>query len=311
VRIPGRSFGWLRSGLLAQTEAGNQGTVGIDVLALQVVQQLAALADQAQQTTTGVVILLVLLEVRGQIVDAGGQQRNLDFRGTGVALGALKFGDDAGLDSVVIAISNSLSLVTTPPQFDRASASSGRSFPLATESVRIIPDQGASCTSFFGHRRPSRPLRRRRSACHRHRRGSFRPARRKIDRVAVAEALSRLAFEERRRQGCSKASTGCRQAVRPASSRDSRCASVTAAPRSRSPTTGPAQACQVRATAQRLPDVGGQHADVGALAAGDAQGQAIAGKAQAVDGMDGRPPAVRARLRFPGAPVHTMAGHGA
>jgi hypothetical protein len=50
--------------LLAQAELGNQGTVTLDVLALQVVEQLATLGNQAQQTTTGVVILGVLLEVR-------------------------------------------------------------------------------------------------------------------------------------------------------------------------------------------------------------------------------------------------------
>jgi hypothetical protein len=69
----------LLSGLLPQTEAGNQGAVSIDILTLKVIEQLATLANHAQQTTTGVVILLVLFEVRGQIVDACGQQRDLNF----------------------------------------------------------------------------------------------------------------------------------------------------------------------------------------------------------------------------------------
>jgi hypothetical protein len=46
----------------------------------------------------------------------------------------------------------------------------------------------------------------------------------------------------------------------------------------------------MRATTQRLPDIGSQHADVGSLAASHAQGQQIAGKIQAVDGMDGHRP---------------------
>jgi hypothetical protein len=52
---------------------------------LQVVQQLATTAHHAQQAATRMVILDVLLEVTGQVIDTGGQQRNLDFRGTGVA----------------------------------------------------------------------------------------------------------------------------------------------------------------------------------------------------------------------------------
>src|SRR5574343_363323 len=97
----GREFraalSWLRSGLFAQTETGDQGAIALDVLALQVVEQLAALGNQAQQTTAGVMILGVLLEVWGQVVDASGQQRNLDFRRTGVTLGLGVVSDDGRL----------------------------------------------------------------------------------------------------------------------------------------------------------------------------------------------------------------------
>jgi hypothetical protein len=68
-----------------------------------------------QQTTTGVVILLVLFEVRGQIVDACGQQRDLNFGRTRIALGALEIRDDAAFASVVNAISNSLSWLRRSP----------------------------------------------------------------------------------------------------------------------------------------------------------------------------------------------------
>ena len=57
---------------MTQTEALDQGTVTLDVNFLQVSQQTLALAYQEQQTTTGVVIVLVILEVLGQILDALG-----------------------------------------------------------------------------------------------------------------------------------------------------------------------------------------------------------------------------------------------
>ena len=80
--------------LLAQTEAFDQAAVTREVLALVVVQQLAALADHLEQTTAGVVILGVGLEMIGQAVDAGGQQCDLNFGRTSVALGALEVSND-------------------------------------------------------------------------------------------------------------------------------------------------------------------------------------------------------------------------
>ena len=53
---------------------------------LQIVQQTAALTNHQQQAATGVVILLVHLQMLVQVVDARGQQRDLHLGGTGVAL---------------------------------------------------------------------------------------------------------------------------------------------------------------------------------------------------------------------------------
>ncbi len=80
--------------LLAQAEAGDQLTIAVDVLALQVVEELATLAHHHQQTTTGVMVLDVSLEVAGQIVDAGGKQSDLHFRRTGITLGTLVVAND-------------------------------------------------------------------------------------------------------------------------------------------------------------------------------------------------------------------------
>jgi hypothetical protein len=96
--------------------------VGISVGALEVIQQLAAPADHAQETAARVVVLLVFFEVTGEVVDAGGKQRYLDFGRTGVASGTLVLGHDLSF------LLNSdrhvkLSFVkTAQPQFDRADA---------------------------------------------------------------------------------------------------------------------------------------------------------------------------------------------
>src|SRR4051794_30191477 len=80
--------------LAAQAEALNQLLVAADILALQVVEQAAALTDHDQETTTAVEVLLVGLEVFGQVADALGQDGDLDFRRTGIALTGLVFLDD-------------------------------------------------------------------------------------------------------------------------------------------------------------------------------------------------------------------------
>src|SRR5690606_34867884 len=72
-----------------QAELLDQALVTLDVLLLQVVEQAAAAVDHLQQAAAAVVILLVGLEVAGQQFDAGGQQGDLDFRGTGVGGAAL------------------------------------------------------------------------------------------------------------------------------------------------------------------------------------------------------------------------------
>src|SRR5690606_3507694 len=81
---------------LAQTEFFDQCAVRIGIAALEIVEQFATTADHAQQTAARVVVLHVFFEVTGQFVDAGGEQSNLDFGGTGIALGALELRDDVG-----------------------------------------------------------------------------------------------------------------------------------------------------------------------------------------------------------------------
>src|SRR4051812_7202556 len=70
----------LRPGLLTDAEALDHLCVTVDVLALQVVEQAAALANELEQPAARVMILAVGLEMLGQVVDSFAQNRDLDFR---------------------------------------------------------------------------------------------------------------------------------------------------------------------------------------------------------------------------------------
>ena len=77
----------MTTGLLAaQAELADQRAVALEILLLQVVQEAAAAADEHQQAAARVVIVLVLAQVLGEMVDARGEQRDLDLGGTGVVL---------------------------------------------------------------------------------------------------------------------------------------------------------------------------------------------------------------------------------
>ena len=56
------------------------------VLALEVIEQATALADQHQQATARVVVLRVGLEMFGEVVDAFAENGDLDFGRSGVGL---------------------------------------------------------------------------------------------------------------------------------------------------------------------------------------------------------------------------------
>ena len=86
LKRKGRRFSSPRGILLTDTQLGDQSTVTVDVLLCQIIQHLAALTNHHQQTTAGVVVMLVYTQVIGQLVDAGGQDSDLDFGRTGVAL---------------------------------------------------------------------------------------------------------------------------------------------------------------------------------------------------------------------------------
>ena len=70
--------------LAAQSETLDERTVARDVDVLKVTQQATALADEQQQTTTRVMIVLVLFQVFSEIFDAGGQHCDLHLGAAGI-----------------------------------------------------------------------------------------------------------------------------------------------------------------------------------------------------------------------------------
>ena len=72
--------------LLTNTQLGNYCTITLDILLLQIVQKISSVTNHLQQTTAGVVILLVNLDVFGQFVDPLGEDSDLYFRRTGILL---------------------------------------------------------------------------------------------------------------------------------------------------------------------------------------------------------------------------------
>src|SRR5690606_30675409 len=84
------------SSLAANAQSCDQLRVTGFVLLLEVVKKRAAAGNQGQKATTGVVVLLVVLEMAGQIIDTLGQDRDLDFRRAGVAFLRGVFLDQSG-----------------------------------------------------------------------------------------------------------------------------------------------------------------------------------------------------------------------
>ena len=84
--------------LLSQAELANDRAVTLDIVLLQVVQQTSSVTDHLLQTAAAVEILLVSLEVLGQVSDAVGQDSNLYFGRTCVALVSSVLLDDVVLE---------------------------------------------------------------------------------------------------------------------------------------------------------------------------------------------------------------------
>ncbi len=71
--------------LSAQADAFDQLRVTVYVLALEVIQQPPAFSDHDDEAAPGMVIMLVDLEVFGEVADPFAQNRDLHLGRTGVA----------------------------------------------------------------------------------------------------------------------------------------------------------------------------------------------------------------------------------
>src|SRR3569832_640592 len=80
--------------LFAQTQLLDQVVVPRDVLLLEVREQAAALVDHHEEAAARMVVLVMVLEVLGQVADVLGEDCDLDFGGTGIALGLGVAGND-------------------------------------------------------------------------------------------------------------------------------------------------------------------------------------------------------------------------
>lgn len=81
--------------LLSDAELCDAGSVTLDVLVHEVIEQTAALTDHKKQAVAAVVILLVNLQMLGELIDALGQDGNLHLGRTGVGfMGAVGLNND-------------------------------------------------------------------------------------------------------------------------------------------------------------------------------------------------------------------------
>ena len=70
--------------LLTKTESLDDGTIAVDVVVVEVLQQLTTLTDEHCQRTGCVVILVILLQVLRQVRDAIAEESNLCLCRTGI-----------------------------------------------------------------------------------------------------------------------------------------------------------------------------------------------------------------------------------
>ncbi len=68
--------------LLTNAELRYDSTVTLDVLLLKVVEKVTSSADHFEKTTSGMMILLVVLQMFGKIRNSLGKDSYLDFRRT-------------------------------------------------------------------------------------------------------------------------------------------------------------------------------------------------------------------------------------
>lgn len=84
--VPLGNVMWPESCLAAQTQPGNELAITLGARAVEVGKHTTTLANELEQTTARVEIVLVLVQVAGQVLDAARQQGYLHLRRTRIAL---------------------------------------------------------------------------------------------------------------------------------------------------------------------------------------------------------------------------------
>ena len=92
-RMSQRPGGATGTRLAAESEATDDLPVALDVIVADVVEQSPTTSDQLQETTTGVVVSLVNLEMFGEVDDALTEDGDLYLGGSGIGLVETVLGD--------------------------------------------------------------------------------------------------------------------------------------------------------------------------------------------------------------------------
>src|SRR5690606_17510735 len=125
--------------LLSQTQLLDQSVVPLDILLLEICEQATALVDHHQQAAARMVVLVVILEMLGEVADPFGQDRDLNFGRsrvvlvTGIALDnlLLLFGGNRHLFHS--AVSGKLKPLTTFAVPDVISSNATGTFPAVAQ----------------------------------------------------------------------------------------------------------------------------------------------------------------------------------
>jgi len=72
--------------LLSQVQLFDDRAVTLDIGLLQVAQKVSSVTDHLQKAAAAVVVLVIGLQMLGEVVDSVGQKRDLNLGRTGVAL---------------------------------------------------------------------------------------------------------------------------------------------------------------------------------------------------------------------------------
>ena len=80
--------------LLSETQLCNDSTISFDILLLEVTKEVTSLTDHLKKTSSGMMVILVDLEMFGQVVDLTGKDSYLYLGRTGIVLAELVLSDD-------------------------------------------------------------------------------------------------------------------------------------------------------------------------------------------------------------------------